>query len=123
MTRAVGVMLRQVHQVFRRFVYIEQAACFALRLFRHYPEHPSGKSQLGTAADGHTISMEQDESLVPASAQENIDAVIKLEEKALQQRLYRTGLSDVIANFVGSIPFVVLHLIWFGVWYFSTSVQ
>ena len=35
---------------------------------------------------------------------------------AQQQRSVSDRLSDAIANFVGSIPFVVLHLCWFGIW-------
>jgi uncharacterized membrane protein len=52
----------------------------------------------------------------PPSAQENINTVIGIEEEALQKRTLADRISDTIANFVGSMPFVVLHLLWFGGW-------
>src|SRR3954468_19924331 len=57
-----------------------------------------------------------DPSTTPPSAQANISAVVKLEEEAQRQRTVSDRLSDAIANFVGSIPFVILHLCWFGFW-------
>lgn len=57
-----------------------------------------------------------DQSAMPPSAENNINSVIRLEEESLKGRTAADRISDLIANFVGSIPFVVLHLIWFGVW-------
>ncbi len=57
-----------------------------------------------------------DTSAAPPSAQANISAVVKLEEEAQRQRTLSDRLSDAIANFVGSIRFVILHLCWFGIW-------
>jgi uncharacterized membrane protein len=53
---------------------------------------------------------------MPASAENNINTVIRLEEESQKDRTTADRISDVIAGFVGSIPFVVLHLIWFGIW-------
>lgn len=52
-----------------------------------------------------------DQAATPPSAQDNINTVIELEEKARQKRTRADRLSDSIANFVGSLPFVVLHLL------------
>ncbi len=52
----------------------------------------------------------------PPSAESNINTVVRLEEQALKERTLSDRMSDSIANFVGSIPFVVIHLVWFGVW-------
>ena len=52
----------------------------------------------------------------PRLAADNINAVCALEEEALSKRTTADRISDAIANFVGSIQFVVLHLVWFGVW-------
>jgi uncharacterized membrane protein len=49
-------------------------------------------------------------------AQDNINAICALEEEALSKRTVSDRISDAIANFVGSIPFVVVHLVWFMVW-------
>jgi uncharacterized membrane protein len=56
------------------------------------------------------------QSATPPSAQANINTVVALEEEAQHKRTAADRISDVIANFVGSIPFVVLHLFWFGGW-------
>lgn len=57
-----------------------------------------------------------DQSAAPPSAQENINKVVELEEEARSNRTFSDRMSDAIATFVGSVPFVVLHLIWFVVW-------
>lgn len=57
-----------------------------------------------------------DQSATPPSAQSNINTVVALEEEAKQRRTTADRISDTIANFVGSISFVMLHLVWFGLW-------
>jgi uncharacterized membrane protein len=57
-----------------------------------------------------------DHTATPPSAQDNINTVVAIEEEAQLKRTKADRVSDLIANFVGSIPFVVLHLVWFGVW-------
>ncbi len=52
----------------------------------------------------------------PPSAESNINTVIRLEERSLKERTLSDRLSDSIASFVGSMPFVVIHIVWFGVW-------
>lgn len=49
-------------------------------------------------------------------AQENIKAICAIEEDARSKRTWSDRMSDSIANFVGSIPFVVIHLVWFVIW-------
>jgi uncharacterized membrane protein len=55
-------------------------------------------------------------SATPPSAQANINTIVKLEEQARQERTTADHISDVIARFVGSIPFVAVHVLWFGIW-------
>ena len=55
-------------------------------------------------------------SATPPSAEANINTIVSLEEEALKERSLADRLSDGIANFVGSVTFVVLHLLWFGIW-------
>ena len=57
-----------------------------------------------------------DPHAMPPSAEDNINAVVHLEERALKERTTADRISDAIANFVGSIPFVAVHVVWFGVW-------
>ena len=60
-------------------------------------------------------------SAMPPSAENNINTVVRLEERALKERKVSDRMSDSIANFVGSIPFVVIHIVWFGVWVFLNT--
>jgi uncharacterized membrane protein len=55
-------------------------------------------------------------SATPPSAEANINTVVRLEEEALNQRTLADRISDAIASFVGSIPFVAIHVAWFGIW-------
>lgn len=52
----------------------------------------------------------------PGPAEENINTIIKLEEHALKERTNADRIADAIANFVGSMPFVAVHIFWFAVW-------
>ena len=47
---------------------------------------------------------------------ENIETILRLEDAELQRRTWSDTLADAIAEFTGSMPFVVLHLAWFGAW-------
>ncbi len=57
-----------------------------------------------------------DPSAMPPTAEANINTIVRLEERNLQQRTLADRISDAIANFVGSIPFVAIHIAWFGIW-------
>ncbi|MDQ6677510.1 MAG: DUF1003 domain-containing protein [Acidobacteriota bacterium] len=57
-----------------------------------------------------------DQRATPHAAQDNIDTVVRLEEASLRDRTLADKISDAIANFVGSILFVIIHVVWFGVW-------
>lgn len=52
----------------------------------------------------------------PPSAQANIRTVVQIEESALRDRKLSDRVSDMIANFVGSVTFVIIHVVWFGIW-------
>jgi uncharacterized membrane protein len=47
---------------------------------------------------------------------ENINAVRKLEESFTSQRTFSDRIADGIGGFTGSLTFVLLHALWFGVW-------
>ena len=46
----------------------------------------------------------------------NVETIVQLEEAAKANRCKSDQIADVIANFCGSMPFVWVHLIWFGGW-------
>ena len=52
----------------------------------------------------------------PAHVGENIDAMVRLEQQALQRRTAADRVSDAIAGFAGTILFVGLHIAWFSLW-------
>jgi uncharacterized membrane protein len=49
-------------------------------------------------------------------ARENIETIVRLEEQAQNRRSAADRIADAIANFVGSVSFVVVHIVWFGIW-------
>lgn len=54
--------------------------------------------------------------LVDQLTQQNVDAVLKLEQKAREQRTSADRIAEAIANFCGSMTFVWVHVAWFGGW-------
>jgi uncharacterized membrane protein len=51
------------------------------------------------------------------SARKNIETIVRLEEAAVQQRSLGERVSDAVTRVIGSMTFVVFHLILFGVWF------
>jgi uncharacterized membrane protein len=65
----------------------------------------------------HTEGMEAiNQSAMPPSTEANINTIVRIEEQALKERTIGDRMSDSIANFVGSIGFVAVHVVWFGLW-------
>lgn len=52
----------------------------------------------------------------PDPVVENIEAILRMENTSLRSRRFADRLADTIAGFTGTIWFVVLHLVWFGLW-------
>jgi len=55
-------------------------------------------------------------SRVEKTAAKNIDAVAELQRQVLEEGGAARRMAESIANFAGSMRFVVLHLIGFAVW-------
>ena len=53
---------------------------------------------------------------VPHPTQQNIEAIAKLEEEALDRRTAAEHTSDAIVNAIGSTPFLLLHVLLVGIW-------
>ena len=51
-----------------------------------------------------------------AQAQKNIDSIMKLEKEAIHSRSPAEHIADKITTFAGSTPFLIVHVIWFGLW-------
>jgi uncharacterized membrane protein len=54
--------------------------------------------------------------------QQNIEAIIKLEEAAKGNRSRSELIAETIAKFCGSMRFVWVHVIWFSAWVFVNIV-
>ena len=52
----------------------------------------------------------------PRAVVENIEAILSLENAALRSRTPADKASDGIASFVGSLTFVLVHVVWFVAW-------
>jgi uncharacterized membrane protein len=57
----------------------------------------------------------------PTSARENIEAVARLEQQFLNQRSWTERLGDAIADFVGTMTFILMHLLGFCLWFVINS--
>ncbi len=53
---------------------------------------------------------------MPSPAQVNIESVARLEQKSLDQRTLSQRVGDTIADFIGTMRFVLLHVIVFICW-------
>jgi uncharacterized membrane protein len=70
------------------------------------------------ASEKNSADREDQDSggLGDAQTQKNIESIMKLEEEAILSRSPAEHIADKITTFAGSTPFLILHVIWFGVW-------
>src|SRR4051794_30719035 len=54
---------------------------------------------------------------MPSAAIESIEAIARLEQEFLQERTFWHRVADAIANFTGSIVFVLVHVAGFAAWF------
>jgi uncharacterized membrane protein len=52
----------------------------------------------------------------------NVEVIAKLEEAANSKRNKTDVVADIISSFVGSMSFVYIHLVWFGLWVICNTV-
>jgi uncharacterized membrane protein len=69
-----------------------------------------------TEPDRLIVNLGEQQPRPCSPSQDNIDAIVHLEEEALKRRCLSDKMADCVANFVGSVPFVALHVVWFGIW-------
>jgi len=51
------------------------------------------------------------------SARKNIETVVRLEQASMERRSLGERVSDLFTRFMGTMSFVVFHLLLFGVWF------
>lgn len=52
----------------------------------------------------------------PHTVADNIQAIVDLEEGKDRERSLSDKIADLIGSFAGTVVFVVMHLVWFGLW-------
>ena len=50
------------------------------------------------------------------TVQKNIETIMELEKGAVECRSAAERVADKVTTFAGSTPFIILHIIWFGLW-------
>jgi uncharacterized membrane protein len=54
--------------------------------------------------------------------QRNVEAVAELEKAAKEERSNADRVAEAIANFCGSMTFVWVHVVWFGIWILINAI-
>jgi uncharacterized membrane protein len=73
------------------------------------------KEQANAKTTAPTKSLRKDSSPEWLTKQ-NVEAISKLETAAREQRTSGDRIADKIAQFCGSMTFVWVHIVWFGLW-------
>ena len=53
---------------------------------------------------------------MPDLAQQNVETIARLEQAAQTPRSFTDRLISLLTRFVGSLPFLYVHLLWFALW-------
>lgn len=56
------------------------------------------------------------ENLSQERIKKNIEAVAKLEKREIKNRTVAEHIADAVTRGAGSMPFVIFHILWFGIW-------
>jgi uncharacterized membrane protein len=48
--------------------------------------------------------------------QKNIDTIMALEKESVERLSAVEHIADKVTNWAGSTPFIIAHIIWFGIW-------
>ncbi len=59
----------------------------------------------------------------PSHIRDHIDLIVRHEQEFLERRTFSERLGDSIGAWVGSLTFVVVHLLWFAGWVLVNSVH
>lgn len=74
------------------------------------------KKKTSTFKSGRQDKPAPKEGSVEWLTQRNVEVISNLEAAAKEERTPTDLLADAIANFCGSMTFVWVHVIWFGIW-------
>ena len=68
-----------------------------------------------TIESGHKVETASTGS-VDRLTQRNVEAIRELEEAAKEERTRSDHVAEAVAKFCGSMTFVWVHVVWFGIW-------
>jgi uncharacterized membrane protein len=63
------------------------------------------------------VADRQQQGHLASASERNIETVANLERRFLRDRTWLDYVADAIANFTGSIYFVLLHIAWITLWF------
>jgi len=66
--------------------------------------------------DGENNTLNEAPDIERHTVQKNIETIMELEKGAVESRSAAEHVADKVTSFAGSTPFIVIHIIWFGVW-------
>jgi len=67
-------------------------------------------------------SDDSSEGSLSSLTKRNVEIIAELEKAADAERSLTDRLADAISRFVGSMRFVYIHIVWFGVWIAASSL-
>jgi uncharacterized membrane protein len=67
-------------------------------------------------------SDDSSEGSLSSLTKRNVEIIAELEKAADAERSLTDRLADAISRFVGSMQFVYIHIVWFGVWIAASSL-
>ena len=70
----------------------------------------------GNAARGNGESVKGQPKPGVVKIQRNIETILEMEKEAVQSRSIAEHIADKVTTYAGSAPFIIFHIIWFGVW-------
>lgn len=73
-------------------------------------------------ADPHPDRLYHKPDSVEALTQQNVSAIVKLDEAARRHRTFSDRLAAAVAAFCGSIVFLWTHVLWFAGWILFNSI-
>ena len=79
-------------------------------------KQPVKDKPVGTSKDLSKELSKSESQSTDWLTRQNVEAISQLEEAAREQRSSGDRIADVIAKFCGSMTFVWVHVIWFGLW-------
>lgn len=88
--------------------------------FYHRQNVPKGMSMAHGNSHPHDEHAER-HPLLSRVIERNIRTITRLRLQAIRNRSVQERVADAITSFSGSMPFVYLHIVWFGAWILVNS--